>query len=138
VNLVSPAAAREIRARQGRGTEAELESVVAFVCDIDTNSGEQRRADYPTQEAALDAIFSMPLRPSVVNLSGLNDGGLHVYWVLKRPLRVVDSLTRQRIKAISKAWQARLREMLAPCRLDSTFDLVRVLRVPGCRNHRVP
>jgi hypothetical protein len=136
VNLVSPAAVGEIRARHGRGTETELQSVVAFVCEIDTNAGEHRETDYPTQEAALDALSAMPLRPSVVNLSGRDDGGLHVYWILKRPLCVVDSLTRQRIKAISKAWQTKLRKMLAPCRLDSTFDLVRVLRLAGCRNHK--
>ena len=136
VNLVSPTAAGEIRARHGRGTEAELQSVVAFVCEIDTNTGGHRETDYPTQDAALDALSAMPLRPSVVNLSGRDDGGLHVYWILKRPLCVVESLTRQRIKAISRTWQAKLREELAPCRLDSTFDLVRVLRVAGCRNHK--
>ena len=136
VNLVSPTAVEEIRARRGRGMEVELQSVVALVCEIDTNTGEHRADDYPTQEAALDAISAMPLTPSVINLSGLNDGGLHVYWILKRPQCVVDSLTRKRIKAISKAWQAKLREVLSPCRLDSTFDLVRVLRVPGCRNHK--
>lgn len=136
VNLVSRAAVRGIRARHGRGTEAELQSVVAFVCEIDTNTGSHRETDYPSQDAAVEAIFDMPLLPSVINLSGPSDGGVHVYWVLKHAVCVSDTCTRRRIKAMSKAWQERLREALCPHRLDSTFDLVRVLRVAGCRNHK--
>jgi hypothetical protein len=136
VNLLSPAAVEDIRARHGRGTETELQSVVAVVCEIDTNSGLHCGTDYPSQEAAMEALSALPLAPSLVNLSGLADGGLHVYWVLERPVCVVESSARRWAKAISRGWQERLREKLFPNTLDSTSDLVRVLRVAGCRNHK--
>ncbi len=44
--------------------------------------------------------------------------------------------SRTSAKAISKGWQERLRTELSPYRLDSTFDLVRVLRIAGCPNHK--
>lgn len=136
VNLISAASVESIRSRHGRGRESELEAVVAIVCELDTNVGSHRETDYPTQEKALEALSEMPLRPSLVNLSGRIDGGLHVYWRLKRPVCVVNSKTRARVKAISKAWQEMLRARVEPYRLDSTHDLVRVLRVGGCRNHK--
>jgi hypothetical protein len=78
----------------------------------------------------------MPLSPSIVNLSGSDDGGFHVYWLLDAPVQVTEPPTRDRLRAISKGWQAKLRSMLHPHRLDSTFDLVRVLRISGCINHK--
>ena len=61
VNLVSPDAIEQIQAGAGRGTEAELESVVALVCEIDTSAGRHKETDYPTQERGLEALRAMPL-----------------------------------------------------------------------------
>ena len=136
VNLVSPKSVDAILARKGRGRASELSSVVAFVCEIDVESGCHKEQGYPTQEAALSALAQMPVRPSIVNLSGPPHGGLHVYWLLDTPAGVTDAATRRKIQGLSRAWQALLRSKLSPARLDSTFDLVRVLRVPGCLNHK--
>lgn len=136
VNLLAPSARRAIRERSGRGRESELQSIVSFVAEIDTAAGSHAPADYPPQALALEGLERMPLRPTMVNLSGPADGGLHVYWVLESPVRVVDEGQRARVKAISRGWQERLRAELRPYRLDSTFDLVRVLRIAGCRNHK--
>ena len=136
VNLISPANTAAILARKGRGRETELKSVVALVAELDVASGLHTKTDYPTQVAALEALANMPLAPSLVNLSGPQDGGLHAYWLLETPLDVSSPDTRQRVKAISRSWQARLRQGLLPQRVDSTFDLVRVLRIAGCVNHK--
>jgi hypothetical protein len=136
VNLISPSATADIESRSGRGRESEIQSLVALVCEIDTNRGQHKRSDYPSQAVALEALERMPLKPSMVNLSGPPDGGLHVYWALRNPAAVADETTRETAKSISRQWQERLRSLLGSYRLDSTFDLVRVLRVPGCRNHK--
>jgi hypothetical protein len=136
VNMVSPLAIPDIRRRMGRGRETELQSVVALFCESDTDTADQPQHEYPTQAVAMAALAAMPLSPSIVNLSGRDDGGFHVYWLLDAPVNVTDDPARRRVKAISKAWQAKLKSVLTPYRLDSTFDLVRVLRIPGCINHK--
>jgi hypothetical protein len=120
----------------GRGREAELRSAVALVCEIDTVTADHKQHQYPTQSIAVEALAAMPLAPSIVNLSGRVDGGFHVYWLLDAPMHVADAATRGRVRAISKAWQAKLKSTIHPYRLDSTFDLVRVLRIAGCLNHK--
>jgi hypothetical protein len=134
--MMSSTLVTDIRRRRGRGREAELQSVVALVCEIDTVTANHRHQQYPTQAVAMEALGAMPLAPSIVNLSGRDDGGFHVYWLLDKPLHVADAATRRKTRAISKAWQARLKSILQPYRLDSTFDLVRVLRIAGCLNHK--
>jgi hypothetical protein len=136
VNLLAPSGLDAIRQRCGRGRESELQSVVALVAEIDTAGSSHAGADYPPHTAALEALQRMPLRPSIVNLSGPAGGGLHVYWALQTPVPVVGDRVRAKVKALSKDWQERLRAELSPYRLDSTFDLVRVLRIAGCANHK--
>jgi hypothetical protein len=136
VNLISPAAVDAIRRRRGRGRETELKSVVALVAELDVASGTHKKSDYPTQVVALEALAGMPLAPSLVNLSGPKNGGLHAYWLFDAPIDASLPVTRRHVKAISRGWQARLREGLMPQRVDSTFDLVRVLRIAGCMNHK--
>ena len=136
VNLIAPPATSDIRSRSGRGRESEVQSLVALVCEIDTDRGQHKETDYPSQAVALEALARMPIRPSMVNLSGQSDGGLHVYWALRKPVPLADERNREMAKAISRQWQERLRSLLGSYRLDSTFDLVRVLRVAGCRNHK--
>jgi hypothetical protein len=136
VNLISESAIAQIRERRGRGRERELQSVVAFICDIDTSTGTHKSAGYPTQAGAIHALEKMPLAPSIVNLSGPNDGGLHVYWLLDKPVDISQPEARCFVKVVSQGWQAKLRAILEPAKLDSTFDLVRVLRIAGCLNHK--
>ena len=136
VNLLSRSAMPDIRRRGGRGREAELQSVVALVCELDTSSTDHRQREYPSQAVALEALRAMPLAPSIVNLSGRDNGGVHVYWLLDVPVHVVSAAERRHVKAISKAWQERLKSILVPYQMDSTFDLVRVLRIAGCINHK--
>ena len=136
VNLLTPTATPGIRKRRGRGREPEVTSIVALVADIDVAGNSHLYSNYPPQAAALDALRHMPLPPSIVNLSGPTDGGLHVYWALESPARILGEQARATAKAISKGWQERLQHELRPYRLDSTFDLVRVLRIAGCANHK--
>jgi len=116
-----------------RGTEAEVVAVVGLVADVDA---EKPGHNYPPQARILQAVEEMPLRPTLVVLSGKADGGLHVYWLFPSPFVVQGDDDRARIKAMSVGWQRLLKSKLSPYDLDSTFDLVRVLRPVGTTNHK--
>jgi hypothetical protein len=125
---VNPLDGQAIRRRgtHTRGTEEEVKAVVAIVADVDAAGKEGH--DYPPQARILQALQEMPLRTSIIVVSGRPDGGLHVYWLLLTPFVIRTDEDRERIKRISREWQRLLKSKLAPYELDSTFDLVRVLR----------
>jgi hypothetical protein len=133
VNTLDGRAIRR-RGQKTRGTESEVTAVVGLVADIDA-AGKSGH-DYPPQGRILQALHEMPLVPSIIVRSGRADGGLHVYWLLADPFIVRNDGDRQRIKSISERWQGLLKSKLQPYDLDSTFDLVRVLRPVGTVNHK--
>ncbi len=116
-----------------RGKEDEVVSVVAFVADVDA---EKPGHNYPPQSFILDALGKMPLQPSMIVMSGKPDGGLHVYWLMAEPIVIQDEEHRRKVKGLSRRWQGLLKTKLSPYDLDSTFDLVRVLRPVGLTNKK--
>ncbi|MGA2259625.1 MAG: hypothetical protein ABSG53_33530, partial [Thermoguttaceae bacterium] len=122
------------RGRYTRGEEGEVVAVVALVADVDAAPKDGH--NYPPQSFILDTLASMPLLPTMVVRSGRADGGLHLYWVFDEPLVIHDDDQRRKVKASSKGWQSLLKTKLAPYDLDSTFDLVRVLRPVGTTNKK--
>ncbi len=121
------------RGKWTRGEEREVVAVVGLVADVDA---EKPGHNYPPQSRILQAVEDMPLRPAMVVLSGKADGGLHLYWLFPSPCVVQGDTDRAQIKAMSVGWQRLLKSKLAPYDLDSTFDLVRVLRPVGTINHK--
>jgi hypothetical protein len=121
------------RGSHTRGTEGEVVAVVALVADVDA---EKPGHSYPPQARILQSLDDMPLAPSMIVVSGKADGGLHPYWLLRDPFVIQNDADRTRIKSISERWQRLLKAKLAPFDLDSTFDLVRVLRPIGTTNHK--
>jgi hypothetical protein len=122
------------RGRATRGTEQEVVSVVAMVADIDAAG--KAGHNYPPQPYILDTLAAMPLAPSIVISSGKADGGIHSYWLLNTPFIIHSDEDRGHIKNTSTRWQRLLEAKLAPYDLDSTFDLVRVLRPVGTVNKK--
>ncbi|MGO9109667.1 MAG: hypothetical protein ACLP9L_10575 [Thermoguttaceae bacterium] len=122
-------AAVQSRGPHARGKEAEVVSVLAMVADVDAAGKEGHR--YPPQPRILQTLDDMPLPPSIVVISGRDLGGVHVYWLLAVPFVIRSDADRDLIKRISREWQGLLKAKLAPYELDSTFDLVRVLRPIG-------
>ena len=107
---------------------------MGLVADIDAAG--KAGHNYPTQPFILNALAALPLAPSIIVVSGKANGGLHVYWLLATPFVIRIDEDRSRIKGISERWQRLLKAKLAPYDLDSTFDLVRVLRPVGTHNHK--
>jgi hypothetical protein len=133
---VNPLDGRAIRqrGRSTRGTENEVVAVVALVADVDAAGKEGH--NYPPQARILQALADMPLPTSIVVVSGRQDGGLHTYWLFREPFVIENDDDRRRIKNLSQCWQRLLKTKLEPYDLDSTFDLVRVLRPIGTTNHK--
>ena len=100
------------------------------------DAGPKPGHNYPTQRKIYQALLGMPRYPSLIVVSGRKNGGLHVYWLLDKPYVIRSEMDRQRIKSISRRWQELLRSKLAGHDLDSTYDLVRVLRPIGSTNHK--
>lgn len=144
VNLCDPDAAGDIQARHGRMREDEVAGVVALVIDVDVSKEHATGGKYPPQDVARAAIEAMPKRPTMITLSGGPQGGLHVYYCLHEPERIETPEDLVRVKNISKRWQALFKDKLKdrspdkenPYALDSTFDLGRVLRPVGTKNHK--
>ncbi len=80
-------------------------------------------------------LQEFPLRPSLVIWSG---GGLHVYWLFRKPLYFHTPEERQAVKDLSARFQKAiiLQGQERGWKLDNTSDLVRLLRIPGTFNHK--
>lgn len=91
---------------------------------------------YPPREIAEQAIERLPLKPSAIVQTG---GGLHVYWLFHELLECSNDEDRSKAAAIVAGWQSLIGEhlrRLGSYEIDSTFDLARVLRIPGSWNYR--
>lgn len=120
----------------GRGTLADVLVVPGVWADVDfagkPNEGKPNaKKNYPTPEAAAEAIAAMPAPPTLRVVTG---GGVHVYWLFDRPFVIASDDDRARAAELVKSWQGMLKTKLLKLGgygLDSTFDLPRVLRLPG-------
>ncbi len=133
INTLDGAAVRG-RGLRARGCEAEVVAVVAIVADIDAVP--KPGHDYPTQFEIHKALLEMPRYPSIVVVSGRKNGGLHVYWLLDKPYLIRDQADQHRLKNVSRRLQELLRSKLDGREMDSTYDLVRVLRPIGSTNYK--
>lgn len=125
----------------GRGAAADVVAVPWLWADIDyagkptdAKAEHSKKKNYPTAEAAEKAIAAMPVPPSLRVLTG---GGVHVYWLFDEIFKIETEADRTRIADAAKAWQGMLKARLIKLGgygLDSTFDIARVLRLPGTRH----
>ena len=123
----------QARGEFARGLETEVAAVVALVADVDA---EKPKHNYPPQSRnpehagrhAVPAKRHRGQRPRRRRLASL--------LVACRAVHHPHRGDRDRIKRVSKEWQRLLKSKLAPYELDSTFDLVRVLRPIGTTNKK--
>ena len=105
------------------GNQSEVNSIVSIHADVDAD-----KPGYLSRSAALWAIGNMPVKPTITINSG--SGGFHIYYLLRDPWLIRSEEQRAKWAALSKAWQAKLREMCGGM-LDSTANLDRILRCVG-------
>ena len=120
----------------GRGTEENAAAISCVWADIDIKGPTHKQQDLPTTEGDVQRLLDeFGLEPTLVVVTG---GGLHVYWMFYQPWvfngadewKQARSLTN-RVQGTIKMWAKQ-----HGWKIDSTSDLVRVLRVPDTYNRK--
>lgn len=115
------------RGKSARGSRTELGSVGAFWCDIDC-----AKQGYPLA-TALDALLSMPLKPSIVVFSG---GGLQAVHLLNEAWLLGTPESAEEYKAQSLALYREYLEGLGVLIDPAVHDAARMMRLPGFINRK--
>lgn len=101
--------------------------------DIDVNGGPDNKENAaPDQEAAIK-LASAVLEPTLLVNSG---HGIHAWWLFEVPWVFADEEDRQRAERVTKGWHL-LHHSAAQdegFKIDSTYDLARLMRPPGTCN----
>ena len=122
---------------RGRGKADDVTRLAALIADLDIKKG-----GCPDLETAFAIITAMSKvlgqEPVVVTHSG---HGLQPYWAVEvESGRALLAGSNDQAKRLGKRFHALLDKIAADhgCGVDSTFDLPRVLRVPGSVNYKDP
>ena len=111
-----------------RGGEDDTAAVVSLVADLDVGGA----GHFDSKAAAVEWLHSLEHPPSVIIDSG---GGVHAWWLLDELVLTPTPEARDEVKTASRRFHGWLQAQ-APVgvKLDSVYDLSRVMRVPGTMN----
>lgn len=113
----------------------EAEGIVALVADMDYHDEVHSKKDRlpPDYDTALGISKELRLAPTIKIHTG---HGLHCWWVFKEPWVFDDDEERESAITLSRRWHETIKADMTNLgyTLDSTFDLSRVMRVPGTLN----
>lgn len=126
-------------ARQGikdtrRATGKDVRAMFGVWLDIDYGKEHHKKSNLPdTYDEAL--AWVVKYNPSVVVHSG---HGFHAYWLFDDTWILADDAERAKAAIVSKTFSNRMKSDAAALGwgCDSTWDLARVLRVPGTMNRK--
>jgi putative DNA primase/helicase len=120
-----------------RGTADRVVTLPGLWADVDIAHDVHKKAKHlpPTVEAAQELVMSMGPKPSIVVHTG---HGLQAYWLFDGPVTFTSPEHRDEFKNLSERWGETLKSRAAERRwkVDSTFDISRVLRVPYTVNRK--
>ena len=119
--------------------EWEVAAITAFWADIDVAHPVHKTAKQypPSIERAMEAIAQLPFEATIIVNSG---HGLQLWWVLKEIWLFADAEEREQARRACQWWHRLVKETFAQFGwdVDSTFDLPRVMRLPGTWNNKNP
>ena len=126
-----------------RPNALQICGIPGFWIDIDIadGAGAHKAANLPASqqdaEELISAAIPRHMPPTILTHSG---HGLHAYWLFKEPW--IFDTEDERIQAASLIQRFvlsfKFHAAMRGWKLDSVFDLARVLRVPGSINHKIP
>lgn len=127
------------RAPYFRAKKTDVSGVVALWADIDVGTFGHEGGPYPPDvRSARRVLDSVGLPPTVLIHSGY---GLQAWWVLAEPWLASDfedpDAARLEMDNLSRDWISTLRfraDMIGGWKIDSVFDLSRLMRAPGSMN----
>ena len=122
-----------------RVKEWEVAGITAFWADIDVAHDVHKKREQlpPSIERAMEAIAKLPFEATIIVNSG---HGLQLWWVLKEIWLFADAEEREQARRACQWWHRLVKETFAQFgwTVDSTFDLPRVMRLPGTWNNKNP
>ncbi|MDO4200400.1 MAG: DUF927 domain-containing protein [Clostridia bacterium] len=120
-----------------RGSERDILCITTLYVDIDVKSEAHAQTSLPSSvDEATDFLHGLKIKPSIIVNSG---NGIHGYWLLDKPFIIETEEDRKHISSIFKGFgryvnsEAKKRGW----KIDSVYDLARILRVPGTINHKL-
>jgi putative DNA primase/helicase len=101
--------------------------------DLDVFGPNHKEKALPTEEQAYKLLEEIGVEPTMLVSSG---GGLHVYYLFNKPLIFKDEKERDMGARLSDGFQRYILELgrKHDWKIDPTYDLARILRVPGTYN----
>jgi hypothetical protein len=123
-----------------RGSRLKGEDAVGLAgvwLDVDVVGGPAGKRNAAPDLPAAVALGKAILQPTAIVNSGY---GLHLWWLFDEPLLLGVEAEREQAERISRGWQG-LHQRLARqrgFRVDSCFDLARLMRLPGTVNGKDP
>ena len=122
---------------RNRLKEGQVVGIPGLWADIDVDHPVHKRAPWlpPDREQAIDAIGELPFRPTVLVDSG---HGLQAWWLFKEPWLFSCPEERDLARRAAQWWHRTIQGVFAQHEwtLDATFDLARVMRLPGTWNNK--
>lgn len=119
-----------------RAKAKDVVCLPGFWMDFDV-ANPQAHAQKALPATAEEALAILPdfLQPSIIVWSGY---GLHLYWLFKEPWELGTQEENSRASDLSLRLQGYIKKLASDqgWMIESTFDLARVLRVPGTQNHK--
>jgi hypothetical protein len=114
---------------------ANVASMGCLWADIDIGREGHKKENYPkTLEDAMTVLSAYP-KPSMVVSTG---HGIHAYWLFRERFPASRPVDNEAAKELIERWQRWLLRGMEEhgLTMDMTWDLARVLRVPGATNHK--
>lgn len=122
-------ATRKEHLKGQRGGREDCSHLPALFADIDLEGPSHKAQGYPPDRHAVDAILSEFPEPSIMVYTG---GGYHAYWVYPTPV----PMPRAAINLSRFGTELQNASVRAGYKLDSVFNVDRVLRLPGTFNRK--
>ena len=120
-----------------RVVAADTSGIAAVWIDIDylNDTAHKKQNLPPDQDAALELLNEGPRPPSIVVHSG---HGLQAWWLFDEPLMFSNRGEQVAAQELVKSWNQLYRDLAAKRSwdLDATWDLARVMRLPGSLNQK--
>lgn len=113
---------------------AKIAGLGALWLDIDIQGPAHKKGNLPPDIAAAESLIAdMRFEPSIVVHSG---HGLQAWWVFREPWFFDTAEERSRAAKLSERWNGAIRRFAAKrgWDADATWDLARVMRLPGTVN----
>jgi hypothetical protein len=138
---IGPGMTRKNKGRYKRALADDVVVIPGLWADIDVAGGPHEAKAYPPDIESAIAIANAPgIVPTAIIRTGY---GIQAYWLFPEPYIIDHDNEKADREILAKAaqdWSSTLRhhaERLGQWKIDSVFDLSRVLRIPGTLNLKV-